>query len=997
MSTAAARRGVLLWIDDDFEGIPLPDDDPWGALFKGQSDRVFRLMDLNLDVTTSVQETMTALDYYDLQRSYGTFVFCVVDLRIPFRPHENPQMKHGLALATELRQRGYPFVLLSAKSNATRSLDRRSLSTVPYYVKESADSPWQTMPEALKHVVLNEFNSHIGWLGLGTLVGQLTTGSSCDLALHYHSDTRNLMSLSTEFFPFFGIYRDFTERCEYRVQLEPGQSLAVRSNQNHSDIFVQQALLVIMASMLIRMPEKISFDYGYASDDSYFQLLQDPGRQSSRSSIRVLRVDPDRTNPELLLQRLNTLAHLPGTLVLVVPNDESCDAYADVLRERGIPTVGELPQDRENGGNDREMVVRRSAELVVRAWAEAQSEATAVESWQDGLSQPELIINPIDWCILFEASDLVAELSDPYECILEMARSFEQLSEERRELMRTCLEEGRPLPYRDLLQVGRETFMNSSLAKGWPVWIERAIDSWLNSSWRFPHGLDQTQFTDSQVELASNDQLNDIGLQWQDSCYEMLVGMLDEYTESNRAGFDEASSKGRDLTRVEQFVRALGGLDLLGDNDGSSDWDALEFLRWPHLRYPMPQAVTVRLKQAGRFLWIQPDGLNLAAALPVGRQRYRLLVDAVDHYWKVLGWGSAVIEKLPAGWSTSIGHLLEVLRGRDVAVQWAQNPRQFWDALLGLLRNASPVLFIADQVVRGRPLQGSDSSALEYLPSVQGYGMILSRLRGSRAYRLGGYLMPAWDAGRCSGTGLPLAQLGAIIAEAQGKSHPKRTRDLFEAFLKIAVAVHNTDGASDDTFDPSALNSLVADRALGLTECKDWFIGDRQATLRGPVSSLPSLLSSKADHLWAALDTASCIDGLTQRFRYYDGYHFLAALNDLRVQGKDTRPQVSADVMEQIVELFVASLGGILTQLAFCVEMCGHPELAEPIRPPGVELRLPVGFEPPDPEQLANLIQVVPGKSAWEVFVLGIPGAANKGKLCYHDNGKVKRLGARKH
>ncbi len=49
-------------------------------------------------------------------------------------------------------------------------------------------------------------------------------------------------------------------------------------------------------------------------------------------------------------------------------------------------------------------------------------------------------------------------------------------------------------------------------------------------------------------------------------------------------------------------------------------------------------------------------------------------------------------------------------------------------------------MFIADRAMRGKPLSGKKNSAREYLESVNGYGMILSRLRGSRRHRVGGCL-----------------------------------------------------------------------------------------------------------------------------------------------------------------------------------------------------------------------------------------------------------------
>ena len=991
--TSAASRGVLLWIDDEFEGLPMPSEDPWGVVLSGESDRVFRLMDLTLEVAASVDEAVAALAELDRLRRHGTYVYCIVDLRIPARAHEPPQMKHGLALAADLRARGYPFSFLSAKSDAARSLDRADLAAIPYYVKQPSTSPWQTLPEALKHVVLNEFKSRINWLDLASLTDRLAAGSNSSLCIDASPEDRPLTDLASRFFPFFGIYRDFAERWEYRGQLEPGRTLAVRSNRLHSDPFVQQSLLVMLTSMLKRAAGQVQFQYGVASDEAFFRGLQGGTGRDPRKTIRVLRVDPGGTSPALLETRLAVLMQLPGTLILIVPSDESCDAFSDVLLDRGIPTLGEIPQDRLDGGGDRRLVVRRSAELVVRAWLAQEGDKSTAEADEVALSRPELLINPIDWQVLMGASHSVEALSDPYECIDELARALDTLASGDRDEMLSLLSTGQPLPYSLLLQVGRATFLESEEGREWGVWVARAIDRWLESSWRFPHGLDRHQRYSKRVQEAGS------GTPWQDACYEVLVGMLAEHTTARGGGFESADAVGRDLGRVDRFVRALGEGKFLSGGGRAVDWEALEFLRWPHLRYPMPLAITNRLKEAGRFLWIQPDGLDLASALPVGRQRYRLLVDSVEQYWTVLGWGSDIVEKLPRGWSCSVRYLLEVLRSKDVAGRWTADRSGFWDALLGVLRNALPVAFVTDQVARSKRLSGSRTAAREYLSGVHGYGTILNRLRGSRVHRVGGYLEPRWAPGSTRGSGLPLAQLAALDARGDAAAREearKRMGELFAAFLHLAKELHQgRTGEADEPNSAAELAKLIWQEDLGLTASDGWYPGHELRKEDGPYAFLPSMLGSKADHLWAALDTACAIDGATQRLRHYDGYHLLATLNDLRVQDKDTAPDVPGAVIEQVMELFVASLEGLLAQLSWCVELAGFPELAAPFRPADVALRPAEGFVAPSPDDVAQVLRVVPGEGQWEVFVLGIPGEGSVGRPSYHEEGRVHRFGKR--
>ncbi len=111
----------------------------------------------------------------------------------------------------------------------------------------------------------------------------------------------------------------------------------------------------------------------------------------------------------------------------------------------------------------------------------------------------------------------------------------------------------------------------------------------------------------------------------------------------------------------------------------------------------------------------------------------------------------------------------------------------------------------------------------------------------------------------------------------------------------------------------SALAGFVNDPKLKMMENNGWYIGEVLKPFPDYAhcaEKIDSLLGTKIDYLWEILDLFTGMERATRRYRHYDGYHFLAAINDLRIWGEDAdHPAgVRLDVMEHVLGLFVASL-----------------------------------------------------------------------------------------
>lgn len=989
-------KGVIFWVDDQFESQPLPDRHVWGRLFGSHSDRLYRLMDLRLEVASSYKEAMERLEKYQATDESGTFVHCLVDLSIPAETGAVPQIKFGVQVAKEIKALGLHFAFLSANSNASQKLEQQSLASVPYYVKERAGDHWQ-LPDSLIMMLLSEIRSHISWGFLDDAIQLLHSDSQFVPRGRARTSDAGGIPPAFHYFPFFGPYRDYVERCVYGGPLDPGRSYSVRSNRLHCDEFVKQCLLVALNQTLRRSTDRVKLSYGWADDGDYIQQIFMVGMPGLVQCVDVIRVNPDATSVDQLKDLLHETGAKPSMTIFVIPNDESADRYADIFHEFRVVGIDELPQNRPEDVADREELVRRCAALAFQQWIQMAGGNMGAHFSRLYLAHPELLINPVNWIVLLEPTRVAEELSDPYELTNEF---IEALLTSAPKLVESGLGNSKMLPiaYVDLLRVGHKTFEKSEFKKDLPHWMEMAIDNWLVSSWGFPHslrkglmghgGLDE----DGQEGFVS-------AAEWEDSCFDILVGMLDHYRQF-LPRLDHMTSRQRELGRVIRFIDTLGGKGFLKDDGKKVDWDKLELLRWPHLHYPMPSAIKRRLRGHKRHLWIQPEGLDLATGLPTGRLRYQLLFDIVDQYSSVLTWASKIAPSLPAGWRGAVYYLVETIQNHRIKEVWQKELDTVWYSLHSLLRNAAPVIFIADQMLRGKRLSGTRKSATAFLPSINGCGAILNRLRGTRKARLAGVLAPQWKGvGQVAGLNRLAGWKTTIQSILEGAQAGGKLEEIALAYWELLSLLSNAratgDRDEDDHSVAEAMGAFFADDQLNVTESKEWYIGD---LVDGSVSKivdeviLPSLLGTKVDYLWQSMSLILQLERATRRFRYYDGYHFLACVLDLRNAYKGAIPPMPLSLLEKVLDLFLSGLEGIIAQLAFCVEQSGELDLVERIAPEGVKIMLPPLFSPPSAEELAVVLAVRKTDADWYTYVLGIPGKDSVGKLCYQDGQEMRRL-----
>ncbi|SHJ82892.1 hypothetical protein SAMN02745216_02364 [Desulfatibacillum alkenivorans DSM 16219] len=795
---------------------------------------------------------------------------------------------------------------------------------------------------------------------------------------------RNMTTLN--YAPFFCSFRDYVERCEYGG-IDSGRKLTIRSNRLHCDHFVQQMVLIMLFDEFLRNPQKVLFQYGHGHDFNHIQRITRASDEHAHKVINVLRVEPEKTSTEEIRSILHQVSAIQDSIILVIPNDEGSDQFTDILHEFRINQLVDLPQNRVHDPKDRAELIHRSSALAFQQWALSHQGDKKFQLSQDAMERTELLVNPIDWAILHEAERIAEDLSDPYEILEEFFSALNSMSQTQSQTIISAIANGSPVPYKHLLRVGAQTFKKSELGHDMAYWVECCLDKWLNVSWAFPCGLSPVNKNGGPAAIVPDAPVDSALDQWEDSCYEILTCLLKERRKNGRSE-KTPPSKIMDMDRVDRFVNTLGE-NFLEIDASKVSWDAIELLRWPHLRYPMPSAITRRMRQAGRYLWIRQQGLDLAAVLPLGRRRYRMLLDTVEQYWTVLEWARNISNSLPSGWRQCVTYLTTIISNHSVEDAWRREWSQIYDALLCLVRNGSPVLVICDRTMRGKPVSGDKLGTREVLAKAQGYGQLIGRLRETRHLRMGEFLIPLWGRHRGAQALERLHRewrLLEILRENVGEEGPDRIQAMTGFFKDLFQAVG---GASNDDEFASRLMAWMKDMDLhGRKDHKAWYIKELigEPPEWYPDHKLHSKLGGKLDYGWKALDAAVDLEALTRRHRYMDGYHLLACINDLRIGIKDaTKTRFPLSTVEKILDLFVASLEGIMAQLSWCVEMAGHEDLAAKIQPPNIRIQPPADFSPPSKEAMKDVIRIVQDDYGWSIYQLGLPGRSNK--LSYFSRG----------
>lgn len=1009
MSLKTYSKGTLLWVDDDFAKNDFrgetSDADVWRRTFGNTESRVYRLLGLHLAIATSYEEACEALSDLSGPDNRDTYTIAVVDLRIPKTRAINgstsiPDVKYGCMFAKKLLEKGIPFFFLSSQSSVADILHGFGLESVPYY-RKCIEAGRSMMPEELARAVLNDFRNKISWIDIDSFFSSFSSDSvfpsnifGFDASRRRDADHR---VMARSYFPFFGSFRDFVERWEHRPFQGRSQTVVLRCPEFHSDEFIVQCLVIIFSPILRR--DKLTMRYVDVRTQSDLRIAI--ASRGVDKDLSVYRIHPAKISAADVGAVIRNARE--SNMVFVLPNDDSADPFLEVLPRHKDIQYDDLPGIRFGDHHAREELIRRACEFVFQQWRVVlDGEEQTLHPFY--LDNPSVAINPVNWVALLEKNEISEDLSDPYEILEVFLESTMNLGSPA---FRDKLASGRPLDFDELLRVAEPRIVDCCNLIA--TWRRRALEIWLGTSWHSPYGVtDAAALSDSLKEKDA--------YAWEDHCLNVAVRLSELVSESEGC---LAGPKDGDLDRAVKFLKHKTVGELLHGNLSSGDNGGLEFLRWPHSRFPMPAALSRRLREARRYLSVQSDYLDLAPLLPAGNMAWDVLRSVVDEYAARLEWMKNVSDSLPEGWRQSVAYLAGIIDSRDIERAWTSDRWAVWDALLGFLRNATPVSVVYHYLICSRLTTEKERNNLEIILSqVKGYGLLLGHIRGHRrfvrtnALRLRSISGKVWG----SSSETVAAQLDFVsrLSAGLGVLGEGRVLDIQSKLARFLKAIHDADaqtGIDDDGLFCGTLDrnhqflEVLSSAELGMDA--DWFISKKPDVSADsmifrpeeayPSSAFPSLFASPEDYLWQGLDLLHNLRIATYMIRYFDGYPAIAALNDLRYGGKDTPPQVMTPVIEEVLQLLVWGLEGLVAQLKFCLDACNSP-YAEKIKLDTIDSMKPLTYQPLAPVDLERFFRVsaMPSdeypSSRYGVFVKGIPGSGICNDYTLHREGAIIHL-----
>jgi hypothetical protein len=293
--------------------------------------------------------------------------------------------------------------------------------------------------------------------------------------------------------------------------------------------------------------------------------------------------------------------------------------------------------------------------------------------------------------------------------------------------------------------------------------------------------------------------------------------------------------------------------------------------------------------------------------------------------------------------------------------------------------------------------QSSDAIDTLYtnLTTVRGAGTLLGRILGKRgkiiatSFKLVERQHHTWQAN------LRHAQDFFQAAEVFNAfpQHRPFTEDIADAARKFSAAVHQVGAANlsssgepltdDRDVLPNTILRLLFDDNVGLQHI---IYHNKFAPPLDAESPLHygSMRGLTLDALMAFLDATEKLRAALIPIAYFDGYHFLGLVQDLRNLEKGMSPRnLHPRVVHKVFELFLMGFEGLVAQLRGCLEMSGRRDLSDRIPVGTVALKGIPKLGSHERIALQRVMRVVDQNGQYAVYTVGIPGGRAVTQLAF--------------
>jgi hypothetical protein len=723
------HKGIILWVEDNFIEKPiLEGDDVWERIFGNQPDRVYRLMDLSLIIATNLKDATRVIKELEEERKRGTYIFCIIDVFIPKRPGETHTFPDGITVAKECIKKSIDFVFLSTAKDINKLLIERGIKFAPFYQKLSGEYRC-IIPDTLVNNILHHLKSNINWIDLSDIYTNIHPESM----LHKRDQINgNIHELAENYYPFFGPFTDFVDRWENILDLKKDSIIITRCASHNSDKFIQQSILVAINSIVKRFPEKVMFRY-----TNKFERYEDYHNKHYKSVptliVDVIRVDVNEVAPteeakfnrqHSFQEMLHDITATNRIVFFVLPNDDSSDAYLEIAKKKINLKYEDIPEIRIGDKFARENLVRNALNLVVKSF-----HVNEMDHLGDVfLLFPEILIHPISWTILLESQHVAETLSDPFEVVEAISNGVNDLISQADDETLVNLVKGLPFKTSKLMNIGidhlQKKFVEEFNKYYQEKWVPNSLKTWLLRSWHTPYSIDVA----SLKTCGSKEDCI-----WENHSFSVLIDLIDHYQELEYEPL---------LNDIKHFLNHPTISKVIANQAGDiitqSDWSGLLSERWPYDIYPVPIALSKKLKKYGRFLWFESDNLTYSHALPSTKFLYKSLSNKISHTATLIDQIDANLPFLPEEIGFYMGKFINLIKKENIAtlMDSAEKRDEVYLHLIEFMNNMLPLCFLSYAIYNGKVSKESDIAEVKSKVSSLSYGTILGMIRGMRTENL---------------------------------------------------------------------------------------------------------------------------------------------------------------------------------------------------------------------------------------------------------------------
>jgi len=602
------KKGVLVWIDDNFlEHEFLKENseiDKWQAIFGSFSKKIYRLLDLELKIMTNKYDFEQYLQ--SIHNNLDTYYYFIVDLSLPETIDSEPEVINGLEIGASLKDKNHDFCFLSSSSSAGSEMQEMGLSSYDYYVKFDNND---LLPESLRHKILFSFRNNISWIELMDLRGFLDQNSNILTANRIDNLSKQDVELAISSFPYFNKFRDFLDRTEYEANIF-SKPFFIRSHPDNSYEFESQCLLIMLADRIFHNPGKVIIEYDKFTNANFRVKMEN----SSENIFWAIKLDKHIKIDEFedFYKKVKR-----KQVVFLVDENESAEKFLERVSYEHT-TLKDLPYIKENDYELRDNVIQKSIQFFLNHFYELDNKISSLY-----LTHPKLLIHPKNMMFLENPKLMTSDLTDTPEIFISLFSGFKEFFENSKNIDRKqAIAEDRPIHtacmFRasdNILKEKRNEMVNQRS-------LVFALDEWLKSSWKGPYNIDLEES------------------HWKKFSFDVLLMLIDEFNDikddlkdPELLPYIESISLISELLSSQAIVKMLAGDQ---KNIKKSDWEDLAYLRWPHLKYPMPMYLNEILEKSDKHLWIQHKNFNFVGYSKKLILENRKLNNMLEYYDKTI-------------------------------------------------------------------------------------------------------------------------------------------------------------------------------------------------------------------------------------------------------------------------------------------------------------------------------------------------------------------------